>query len=161
MISLPPLTCSPRGHINVSHPGSRSHYTSLYLANGLMVLSTEIYYSHTTHDRRRGDQNTGRHGGHHAVPSPHDGSNTRGDVSTSNWYCHTILVFLRGFHLKLVCDPAGGRVHFTVPGLFETSVCMRGAEKDDGWFFVGVKFLISVGGDMSGADGMSRVTCIY
>ncbi|KAH0826875.1 mediator complex subunit MED14-domain-containing protein [Lanmaoa asiatica] len=47
---------------------------------------------------------------------------------------------------------AGGRVHFTVPGLFETTVCMRGAEKDDGWFFVNVKFLISVGGDMSGAD---------
>ena len=44
-------------------------------------------------------------------------------------------------------------MHFTVPGLFETSVCMRGAEKDDGWFFVNVKFLISVGGDMSGADG--------
>ncbi|KAN0076709.1 Mediator complex subunit MED14 domain containing protein [Tylopilus felleus] len=47
---------------------------------------------------------------------------------------------------------AGGRVHFTVPDLFETSVCMRGAEKDDGWFFVDVKFLFSVGGDMSGAD---------
>ncbi|KAF8447165.1 mediator complex subunit MED14-domain-containing protein [Boletus edulis BED1] len=47
---------------------------------------------------------------------------------------------------------ADGRVHFTVPSLFETSVCMRGAEKDDGWFFVNVKFLISVGGDMSGAD---------
>ncbi|KIJ59729.1 hypothetical protein HYDPIDRAFT_118235 [Hydnomerulius pinastri MD-312] len=45
---------------------------------------------------------------------------------------------------------AGGRVHFTVPNLFETSVCLRGAEKDDGWFFVGVKFLITVGGDMTG-----------
>ncbi|KAF8552437.1 MED14-domain-containing protein [Imleria badia] len=51
---------------------------------------------------------------------------------------------------------AGGRVHFIVPGLFETSVCMRRAEKDDGWFFVNVKFLISVGGDMSGADEFPR-----
>lgn len=38
---------------------------------------------------------------------------------------------------------------------------MRGAENVDGWFFVNVKFLISVGGDMSGADGMARVTWIY
>lgn len=69
----------------------------------------------------------------------------------------TISLFSRrGLHLKLLCDPAGGRVHFTVLGLFETSVCMRGAEKDDGWFLVNVKFLISVGGDMSGADGTSR-----
>lgn len=58
---------------------------------------------------------------------------------------------------ETLCDLAGGRVHFTVPGLFETSVCMRGADKDDGWFFVNVKFLISVGGDMSGADGTSRM----
>ncbi|KAI9567227.1 mediator complex subunit MED14-domain-containing protein [Boletus coccyginus] len=57
-----------------------------------------------------------------------------------------------GLRLKLLCDPAGGRVHFIVPGLFETSVCMRGAENVDGWFFVNVKFLISIGGDMSGAD---------
>ncbi|KAG8218037.1 mediator complex subunit MED14-domain-containing protein, partial [Butyriboletus roseoflavus] len=68
----------------------------------------------------------------YAVPSSHDGSDTRGNVSTSNW------------------------VHFTVPGLFETSVCMRGAEKNDGWFFVNVKFLISVGGDMSGANEFPR-----
>ena len=63
--------------------------------------------------------------------------------------------------MKLLCDLAGGRVHFTVPGLFETSVCMRGAENVDGWFFVNVKFLISIGGDMSGADGMARVTWTY
>lgn len=56
-----------------------------------MVLSTEIYYSPSTLDRRRGDQNIERHGGDNAVPSSHDGNNTRGDVSTSNWYCHTIL----------------------------------------------------------------------
>lgn len=62
---------------------------------------------------------------------------------------------MRGPHLKPLYDPAGGRVHFTVPGLFETSVCMRGAEKDDGWFFVNLKFPISVGGDVSGVDGTS------
>lgn len=45
---------------------------------------------------------------------------------------------------------AGGRVHFIVPKLFETSICLRGAEKDDGWFFVGVKFLFKVGGDTTG-----------
>ena len=59
-----------------------------------MVLSAEIYYSHSTHDRRRHNQNIERHGGNYAVPSSHDGSDTRGDVSTSNWYCHTILVFV-------------------------------------------------------------------
>ncbi|KAG6333415.1 hypothetical protein ID866_5677 [Astraeus odoratus] len=45
---------------------------------------------------------------------------------------------------------AGGRAHFTVPKLFETSICLRGGERDDGWFFVSVKFLIKVGGDMTG-----------
>ncbi|KAH7889201.1 mediator complex subunit MED14-domain-containing protein [Phlebopus sp. FC_14] len=45
---------------------------------------------------------------------------------------------------------AGGRVHFTVPNLFETSICLRGAKMDDGWFFVSVKFLFTVGGDMTG-----------
>ncbi|KAG1744781.1 mediator complex subunit MED14-domain-containing protein [Suillus lakei] len=45
---------------------------------------------------------------------------------------------------------ANGRVHFTVPKLFETAICLRGAEKNDGWFFVSVKFLITVGGDLTG-----------
>ncbi|KAH7915167.1 mediator complex subunit MED14-domain-containing protein [Hygrophoropsis aurantiaca] len=45
---------------------------------------------------------------------------------------------------------ANGRVHFTVPKLFKASVCLRGTEKDDGWFFVGVRFLITVGGDVTG-----------
>ena len=94
MTFLPPLMCSPQGRINVSHPGSRSHYTSLYLADGLMVLGAEIYCSRSPYDRRRGDQNTERHGGDYAVPSPHDRNNTCGDVSTSNWYCHAILVFV-------------------------------------------------------------------
>ncbi|KAG1750599.1 mediator complex subunit MED14-domain-containing protein [Suillus paluster] len=45
---------------------------------------------------------------------------------------------------------ANGRVHFMVPKLFETAICLRGAEKNDGWFFVSVKFLITVGGDLTG-----------
>jgi mediator of RNA polymerase II transcription subunit 14 len=48
---------------------------------------------------------------------------------------------------------AGGRVFFTVPNLFETSLCLRGAQKDDGWFFVHVEFLITVGGDRTGMQG--------
>ncbi|OAX41796.1 MED14-domain-containing protein [Rhizopogon vinicolor AM-OR11-026] len=47
---------------------------------------------------------------------------------------------------------ANGRVHFTVPKLFETAICLRGAEKNDGWFFVSVKFLITVGGDLTGVQ---------
>lgn len=45
---------------------------------------------------------------------------------------------------------ANGRVHFSVPKLFESAICLRGAEKNDGWFFVSVKFLITVGGDLTG-----------
>ena len=48
---------------------------------------------------------------------------------------------------------ADGRIHFTVPGLFNASLCLRGADKDDGWFFVSVEFLISVGGDLTGLQG--------
>ncbi|KIK79206.1 hypothetical protein PAXRUDRAFT_161917 [Paxillus rubicundulus Ve08.2h10] len=51
---------------------------------------------------------------------------------------------------------AGGRVHFTVPNLFETSVCLLGAEQNDGWFFITVKFLITVGGDTSGMDAFPQ-----
>lgn len=45
---------------------------------------------------------------------------------------------------------ANGLVHFSVPKLFETAICLIGAEKNDGWFFVSVKFLITVGGDLTG-----------
>ena len=49
---------------------------------------------------------------------------------------------------------AGGRVYFTVPNLFETSLCLRGAEVGDGWFFVHMKFLLTVGGDTTGVQGV-------
>lgn len=46
-----------------------------------------------------------------------------------------------------------GRLYLTAPSLFETSICLRGAEKDDGWFFVHVEFLINVGGDITSTQG--------
>ncbi|KAI0072724.1 MED14-domain-containing protein [Panus rudis PR-1116 ss-1] len=42
---------------------------------------------------------------------------------------------------------ADGRVFFTVPSLFNASLCVRGAKTEDGWFFVDVEFLFNVGGD--------------
>lgn len=47
-----------------------------------------------------------------------------------------------------------GRVHFTVAKCFETSLSLRGAGDNDGWFFVSVKFLFNVGGDVTGIQGM-------
>ena len=47
----------------------------------------------------------------------------------------------------------GGRVYFTAPNLFELSLCLRGARKNDGWFFVNVTFLFTVGGDQTGMQG--------
>jgi len=67
---------------------------------------------------------------------------------------------------------ADGRIYFTVPHLFETSLCLLGAQTQtqsdndtdtekreksggDGWFFVHVEFLIGVGGDLTGLQGLS------
>ncbi|KAF8813688.1 MED14-domain-containing protein [Phlegmacium glaucopus] len=52
---------------------------------------------------------------------------------------------------------AEGRVHFTVPKLFSTSLCLRGSSKDDGWFFVHVEFLINISGDLT---GLQEFPCI-
>lgn len=49
-----------------------------------------------------------------------------------------------------------GRVFFVAPRLFEVSVCIKGASKDDGWFFVDVEFLFNVGGDVTGMQGTLR-----
>ncbi|KAJ7078861.1 mediator complex subunit MED14-domain-containing protein [Mycena belliarum] len=51
---------------------------------------------------------------------------------------------------------ADGRVSFTVPDLFEMSLCLRGGLKEDGWFFVHVEFLITVGGDLTGIQDFPR-----
>ncbi|EJD03366.1 MED14-domain-containing protein [Fomitiporia mediterranea MF3/22] len=49
-----------------------------------------------------------------------------------------------------------GRAHFIVPNLFETSLSLRGAKKDDGWFFVHVEFLYTVGGDLTDVQDFPR-----
>ena len=54
---------------------------------------------------------------------------------------------------------ADGRVHFIVPNLFSTSLCLRGSSKDDGWFFVHVEFLIHISGDLTGFQGLSVWRC--
>ena len=54
------------------------------------------------------------------------------------------------------CETADGRAWFTVPNLFEASICLRGGNQDDGWFFVHVEFLFTVGGDRTGMQGPQR-----
>ncbi|KAI0743387.1 MED14-domain-containing protein [Daedaleopsis nitida] len=51
---------------------------------------------------------------------------------------------------------ANGRVFFTASKLFELSLCLIGARKDDGWFFVNVTFLFNVGGDRTGMQEFPR-----
>ncbi|KII92020.1 hypothetical protein PLICRDRAFT_103790 [Plicaturopsis crispa FD-325 SS-3] len=51
---------------------------------------------------------------------------------------------------------ADGRVHFSVPKLFDASLCLRGAQKGDGWFFVRATFPITVGGDLTGMQEFPR-----
>ncbi len=48
---------------------------------------------------------------------------------------------------------ANGRVHFVAPKLFEMSLCLLGAQKEEGWFFVDAQFLFTVGGDATGMHG--------
>ncbi len=50
-------------------------------------------------------------------------------------------------------ESADGRVHFVIPKLFEASMCLKGAQKDEGWFFVDIEFLFTVGGDPTGMQG--------
>ncbi|THG95558.1 hypothetical protein EW026_g6123 [Hermanssonia centrifuga] len=51
---------------------------------------------------------------------------------------------------------ADGRVHFVIPKLFEASMCLKGAQKDEGWFFVDIEFLFTVGGDPTGMQDFPR-----
>ena len=57
----------------------------------------------------------------------------------------------------LISRVEDGRVFFTVPDKFETSLSLRGALKDDGWFFVHVEFLHSVGGELNDVQGQSNI----
>jgi mediator of RNA polymerase II transcription subunit 14 len=51
---------------------------------------------------------------------------------------------------------ANGRVYFFAPKLFEASLCLRGADPSDGWFFVHVEFLFKIGGDSTGVQDFPR-----
>lgn len=67
---------------------------------------------------------------------------------------HRIGIALRTSRVtQLTSSTADGRVYFTAPKLFEASLCLRGGQQDDGWFFVHVEFLITIGGDMTGLQG--------
>jgi mediator of RNA polymerase II transcription subunit 14 len=46
-----------------------------------------------------------------------------------------------------------GRVFFTAPKLFEASLFLGGSQRDDGWFFANVRFLFTIGGDLTGIQG--------
>ncbi|KAF9453911.1 MED14-domain-containing protein [Macrolepiota fuliginosa MF-IS2] len=52
---------------------------------------------------------------------------------------------------------ADGRVYFSAPNLFEASLCLRGADPDDGWFFVHVEFSIEVGGGLATLQEFPRI----
>lgn len=94
---------------------------------------------------------------HHVIPPLHDGNDTHGNVLILNWY--NIMFSCGALHLNLLVIQ--WMVHFTVPSLSETFVWMHGAEEDNGWFFVNVKFITSARGDMNGTDGMSCMMWIY
>lgn len=46
-----------------------------------------------------------------------------------------------------------GRVFFTAPKLFEASLFLGGSQREDGWYFVNVRFLFTIGGDLTGTQG--------
>ncbi|TRM70306.1 mediator complex subunit MED14-domain-containing protein [Schizophyllum amplum] len=52
---------------------------------------------------------------------------------------------------------AGGRVYFTVPGLFKVGICLLGAQKDSGWFTTHFEFLIGIGGDATEVQEVPRI----
>lgn len=82
------------------------------------------------------------------MPPPSHRDDSSGNVLLSHLYEH----HNQCIH-TLIDITANGRVYFTAPKLFEASLCLRGAGNNDGWFFVGLKFLIRVTGDMTGTQG--------
>lgn len=47
---------------------------------------------------------------------------------------------------------ANGRVYFISPKLFEVSLYLQG--EDEGWVMLNVEFLIKIGGDLTGMEGL-------
>jgi mediator of RNA polymerase II transcription subunit 14 len=72
-----------------------------------------------------------------------------------------MLHYTIGEYRRLICNyanlcQADGRVHFTIPKLFELSLCLLGPSPDSGWFFAHVEFLFTVKGDVSEFQGTFR-----
>ncbi len=79
-------------------------------------------------------------------------------LKSSHWRCPAIKLVISSYlevHTGVNIASADGRVRFFAPRLFEASLCLLGAIQDDGWFFVDVEFLFTVGGDSTGMQGMS------
>jgi mediator of RNA polymerase II transcription subunit 14 len=74
-------------------------------------------------------------------------------VEMSNYRICKCCIFTFGLLSLTPRETVDGRVWFTVHNLFETSICLRGGNQDDGWFFVHVEFLFTVGGDRTGLQG--------
>ena len=56
---------------------------------------------------------------------------------------------------------ADGRIFFTVPKLFEVSLCLQGPAADAGWFFVHVEFPVTPKGDIASLQGKRWVPMVY
>jgi hypothetical protein len=104
--------------------------------------------SFDTVDGFRGSQNPFGHGRCHSISFAHDRNYSGRDVPTPHRYIASITC-----GTQLTNGLVDGRVYFTAPKLFEASLCLRGAQRDDGWFFVHVEFLINIGGGLSGLQG--------
>ena len=73
-------------------------------------------------------------------------------LEMSNYHIGKVLLStLRALALILLIED--GRVFFIAPRLFRTSLCVCGARKDDGWFFLDVEFLFNIGGDATSLQG--------
>jgi hypothetical protein len=102
-----------------------------------------------TLDGFRSSEDPFGHGSCHSISLAHDRTHSSRDVPTPHWYVARIKC-----STQLTNCLADGRVYFTAPKLFEVSLCLRGAQKDDGWFFVHVEFLINIGGGLTGLQGV-------
>jgi hypothetical protein len=93
---------------------------------------SEIGRPFNTVDRFRSCRHSFGHGRCHSVSFAYDGNHSRRDFSTPHRY--------------------SGPVKCSTP-LTEVSLCLGGAQKEDGWFFVGVEFPINIGGGLTDLQG--------